>query len=499
MAGDDNKRENQANDAKSMPDTSCDSTVATCPEEEKKKVSVKIFHEDGTSDPPKFLCVKKALKLKAVPGEGQSGTFAWATTSNLVTLTNDTSATVTVTAKENVSGAKDDVSIEVSFTAADGNANDSSKLTVFCVKFLKPDDVVYGYDDIDGGAAKLHHVSVKKNGTAKVKVKIEGGPVAQDLFFTSDDEAAAMPEVPDADKAKAEFNLTVKGKNKNKAETSFWSRSESKTGEKCTEIKVNVYKEREKDVKVAKVYDSTKAASNLTYPNFDVAAAATEINKWYKAAVGKLNMTDKSGTGGHFDIRYDLNGNGKMDLEPGTTTTEETAITTGFTDAGQRVVIVKDLTWQYFLKTAAAVDDETITLKDSMSGYMKYIKVNKTYKLGTGASEETIKVKSKAGQTITLDAKLTKAHTTSDAIMWPLGGLSGNPIYVKESNSTEAKIRWIIAHECGHSLMKWKDLKDTDNVMYYSTAHGNSEVRYMDKAKHYEAGNENQWQTVPRT
>ncbi len=493
------KRQKQAEGAKSMPDTTCDSKVAKCPEEEKKPVSVKIFHKDGTSDPPKFVCLKKALSLKAVPGEGQSGTFAWSTTSNLVTLTNKTSATVTVTAKENASGAKDDVPIKVTFTTSDGNANDTTNLTVICVKFLKPDDVKYGYDEMDNGADKIHHVSVKKNGTAKVKVKIEGGAVAQDLFFTSDDDASVEPVVEDSDKAKAEFDLTVKGKAKNKAEKSFWARTESKTGEKCAEIKVNVYKEIATDVTVAKVYDSTKAGTNLTHPNMDIEAAETEINKSYKQCVAKLNLKDKSSTGGKVDIRYDKNGNGKMDLEPGATTTEQTAITTGFTDAGKRVVIVKDLTWQYFLKTAAAVDDETITIKDSMSGYMKYIEVNKTYKLGTGANEETIKVKSKAGQTITLDSKLTKAHTTSDAIMWPLSGLSGNPIYVKESGKTEEKIRGTIAHECGHSLMKWKDLKDSKNVMYYAGRTGRVEVRYMDKAKHYEAGNECQWDTVPRS
>ena len=138
-------------------------------------------------------------------------------------------------------------------------------------------------------------------------------------------------------------------------------------------------------------------ATVLTRPNFDVKAAESEINKWYKARVAKITLTDNDPSGGATDVHFDLNGNGTLDLEPGGISPEEAALVAAFNPAGQKVVIVKDLAWIYFLQTAACKDDTAVTLKDSYSDpgpnedYMQYMVVGNSYNLGAGATAETIK------------------------------------------------------------------------------------------------------------
>jgi hypothetical protein len=162
------------------------------------------------------------------------------------------------------------------------------------------------------------------------------------------------------------------------------------------------------------------------------------------------------------------------------------------------VVIVKDLAWIYFLKAAAKKDDTTVTLKDSYSGFMKFILVGKTYTVGAGDSAEALQVKTISGTTITLQSKLTNDHPTTDGLIFPLSGLSGNPIFVAETGKTEAKERETIGHEDGHSLLNWRDLESPKNLMHYSLGRTGTQIRYKPQPKKYDSGSENQWDAVSR-
>jgi hypothetical protein len=257
-----------------------------------------------------------------------------------------------------------------------------------------------------------------------------------------------------------------------------------------------VYKEKAVSATVAKIYDG---AATLSRPNFDVKAAEAEINKWYKACVAKITLTDNSASGGAKDVHFDLNGNGRLDVDPVGTSPEVAAITAAFNPTGQKVIIVKDLAWIFYLKSAASKDATTITLKDSLAGFVKYLLVGNQYKLGAGATEESVKIKSSSGTTITLDAKLTKDHPATDGVIFPLNGASGNPIYVNEGALSEAQVRQVIGHENGHNWAVWLDLEARNNLMHYTTQQRtDTKIRYKAQPRKYVAGTENQWDKVSR-
>ena len=466
------------------------------PPEDKEKVEVEIRAEDGVSEPPKHLCADGSVRLKAVPSKG-GGTYKWTTSSSNITLTNDTSQTVTVEGI-NPSASENAEKVRLDFTPSSGTkpGPKTAELTVVRVRFSESANMVYGYDDMDGDAGAIHHVSVKKNGSTVVKVTIEGGVSGDKLFFTSDNTSVADTALPES--PGAEFDLTINGKAQDKAEAKIEARVNGETGPACAAIFANVYEEKAVEATVAKIYDSQSASTTLSHPDFDVEAAETDIDEWYKPAVASIELTDHSATGQAVDIRFDLNGNGKLDLEPGATSAEQQAINAAFNPAGQKIVIVKDLSWAFYLKTAASAGDLTIELKDSYASYMKYIVVGNSYTLGSGGTAENITVASKSGTTVTLSAALANAHPTTDALYWPLSGLSGNPIYVQEGTKTLAKIRQTIGHECGHSLMRWLDLDESVNLMHFSSGRTDTEIRYKEKPKKYEAGNESQWQKITR-
>lgn len=460
--------------------------------------NVVIKGPDGTSPPCTIIPINGNIQLRAIPNEEASGTFQWTTTSTKVTLTNTSSDTVTVTAAAQVSSAKDAEIVKAIFTPASGSACQVTlNLTVIRVVFSESANQKYGYDNMDNEAGILHHVSVQKNDDTKVQVTIEGGATATDLQFTSDDTAIAEPVNPAS--GGSTFDLSLNGKDQDKAETGIKARCKCSEQHELAAIRANVYRQVSFTAKVAKIHDSTVASTALTRPNFDVEAAEQAINRWYKAAVVTLDLSDHSDTGGVIDVRYDLNNSGKLDLEPGTTSSEQTAIQAVFNPAGQKIVIVKDLAWMFFLKTAAAIDDTTITLKDSYADYMRYIVDGNSYPLGVGATAENITVQSKSGTTVTLAAPLTKAHTTSDGIEWPLSGLSGNPIYVAEQTKTEDKERQTMGHECGHSQLTWKDVESSTCLMHYSSGRTDTKVRFKEFPRKYDAGNESLWEKVPRS
>lgn len=398
------------------------------------------------------------------------------------------------------SGALRDAELKLGIQGGEAEG-DLARISNVTVHFEASPRQKWGYDSLGDPEAAHHHISVKKNGdtvaTCKVGGPITGGGAPKDvLFFVCEDGAVA--DVPKPAKLEPSFDLTIEGKDTDKGATFLRARINHAKGPICASLQVHVYKLKEVEVTVLKAYDSASADTALTHDTFDVEAAETAINKWYKPAVVQINLKDHSATGAAKDIRYDRNGNGTLDLEPAGTSPEEQAIKDAFNVAGQKVVIVKDLSWIYYLQTAGRVGDTKVKLKSAYSGYMKYIGVGETYNLGSGAGREAITVKSKTGTEVELESALTKAHPTTDGLLWPLSGLSGNPIWVAEQTKTLEKERQTIGHENGHSLLKWLDLDAVKNLMHFSSGRTDTQIRYKALPKKYEAGTEIQWDQVPR-
>jgi hypothetical protein len=436
------------------------------------------------------------LQVKLAHSLG-AGTYAWTSASTKFALSDQTTQTVKLTAGADASAGLDAEELKVVFTPSGKAALPAvvHKATVLKVVFAETtDNHRCGYDDMDkadNAGGQLHYVSVKKSDYTLVKTTITGGATGDMLTFKSADAAVADVVAPGATAA---FDLRIDAKDKKKSETaiSVWANGENHN--LCAKIQVDVYKEKDLAVTVVRVHDSASPTTALQLA-WDKAATETAIRSWYKRAVGTITLTDL----GSVNKAYDTNANGKLDLEPGPTTSpEKTLVDAAATGTGQKVIIVRDLTWIYFLKTAAAAGTDTIALKDAYSGSMKFIGVNNEYELGTGANAETIKVKTKAGITITLHANLTKAHPTTEGLMFPLSGLSGNPIYVAEGSKTEEQVRRTIGHEVGHSLLAYKDVDSGTCLMHFSAGRTDTRLRRKELPRKYDAGNEDQWQTVAR-
>ena len=436
------------------------------------------------------------LKVKLVHSLG-AGTYAWTSTSTKFTLSDQTTHTVKLTAGADVSGGLDAEELQVVFTPNGKTALLPVKhnLTVLKVVFTESTDAHrYGYDDMDkadNAGGQLHYVSVKKSDYTLVKTTITGGVTGDMLTFKSADASKADIVAPGATAA---FDLRIDGKDKDKDETAInvWANGENNN--LCAKINVDVYKEKDLAVTVVRVEDDQSDDTELQLA-WDKAATETAIRSWYKKAVGKITLTDL----GKVNKRYDTNGNGKLDLEPAATSAEQTVVDAAATGAGQKVIIVRDLAWIFFLKTAAAAGADRITLKDAYAAdYMDFIVVDDEYELGAGANAETIKVKSKAGTTVRLYANLTKAHPTTEGLMWPLSGLSGNPIYVAEANKTVEKVRRTIGHEVGHSMLDYKDVDSGTCLMHFSAGRTDTKLRRKELPRKYDAGDEDQWQTPSR-
>jgi hypothetical protein len=465
---------------------------------------VDLCAENGSDTAPRFMPNKNLVntpgnhhitKVKLVHNLG-AGALAWSSTSTKFTLSNETTDTVTLTSAAAPSTGLDAESLKVVFTPTGKPALPAieHKMAVVKVVFSESTNQSYGYDDVDDAAratADLHHVNVKKNGSTKIKVKIEGA-TSEWVSFKSMDGAKAEAVKPAS--GGSDFDLVIEGKNEDAAQMVLHARVNGDAGAICESINVHVYKEKVVNVTVARVHDSTSPGTALQLA-FDAAATETAIRAWYKLAVAVINITD----GGLVDVNYDLNGNGKLDLIAGaSSSTESAAAAGGVGGGGQKVIIVRELAWLYMLGANAAAGDATITIGGS--GNMSFIVDGQTYPVGIGATREDITVLSKAGRVITLAAPLAHLHTTAEALQWPLSGLSGNPIWVQESGKDVPMLRRTIGHEVGHSALVLLDVVQDTNLMHFSAGRIDTKLRWKALPRKYNppGGTEAQWDTCNR-
>jgi len=440
-----------------------------------------------------------AVRIAAADLPGTSGgSFSWSTTSANITLTNTTSATVTVQPKGAPSSGRDAEVIEVERTSAGCSPiKKSVAVTVADLTFSASTNQRFGYDDFDTPTNPADdHLSIKKSDHTFVKVDIRGGAVGTDFTFVCDDPSICAPVAPGGS---ASFDLRLDAGAKNKDTTTLRAKCTCSTGEEFAKLAVHVYKEKEVDVVVAKVIDSTVAATALGFATENYANHTATVNGKLKEAVVKFNITNYDPANGTTDIRYDLDGNGSMtyDIAAGGGA-ELNAIKAGITGTGTktRIAIVRSMKSYYYLKTATAVGDTTATMT---AGSVFSYSAGRVVTFGTGASAEPVSVSSVAGSTVTFGSPLTKAHAVGDPLEFPAAGWSSDPILIIEGSTPVNTIRWTIPHEVGHRALGLADVDDTTNFMHFSQSWTDYRLRYCPRNKRYTAGaTENQWETIPR-
>lgn len=188
-----------------------------------------------------------------------------------------------------------------------------------------------------------------------------------------------------------------------------------------------------------------------------------------------------------------------QDLEPGINSEESKIVLSSCISTKHPIVYIHKLRWSYYLKEDAAKDSLEIKLKNYGETYLGYIGTNE-YKIeDTDGNTIPIKVKSintKSG-VITLDAKLPQDLKIAKkaALIWPLGGLSGTPVWVSDVG-TENDIANYCAHELGHELIEWEDVCELDNVMFGGSATGTN-LRHRPLKNYYDTSQlSTQWTTM---
>jgi hypothetical protein len=462
---------------------------------------VTIKAPDGTSAPCQVVPANGSLRLRAVPRPGTASgrRFRWSTGSTKIRLDNLTGETVTVRGLANASASLNAETVRVECSAAGcGPVNASLTLTVVKVTFSKSNDQTYGYDDMDTPAVPTdHHVSVKKLETTQVRTRIEGGLNGTQLEFACDDNTIANPG---AAPASTNFNLPVDGRDTDKGETSLKARLRcSCPARDCTRIKINTYKEKPVEATVAKVYDRHSADTVLRFPNLDVSSVPPLINPKYKEAVALMTLTDHSPTGGAVNVRYDLDDNGKLTYDIANGGGREfNAIKRAFTVAGPKVVIVRDMVSVYFLASAAARGDTTITINTADHFYTNNFR---PVALGTGRRREDVTIQScaRGNATLTLAAPLLHPHSRRAPIEFPAAGWGSDPVLVIEGDASETELKWTIGHELGHTVLDLLDVNHTDSIMHYMQGAADNRLRYLPLPVHYPPGGvENQWEKINR-
>ena len=483
---------------------------------------VELCAEDGVAPAPRLLPVKNKItdatpvadhktKVKLVHTLGTC-TFAWAYAGTKFSLADGTTQTVALTADATPSDKAEEEELKVVIKPDGKPAFPELLHRMGVVEILFEKDASYkgGYDKYEvinlvkqdystatfDPPQKYDFMSIKKSTDGKVTVKYKGA-LKEDIFLVAVDAAIAKPKKdnPDTD---SPFALEIEGKAKDKDETLLEARVESKTGKVVNKLGVVVLKQKDMEAEFFRVHDSTNPA---TMPAFTPTAANinNRLEDPYGSAISVMDVTD----GGTKDINYDTAPrNGKLDLEPGVVSAEQTAIDTGCVSTKARIVYVKELQWSYYLRADALVGALTLPIKVYHQAYLGYIGVGNTYRITGAAGEERVRVTAvnKVTGDVTIQTALTKDFTLAGkaALIWPLGGLSGNPAWLMDGGGLNGIID-VVGHELGHQLATFLDVCEKSNLMYGVNDRTSLALRHRPLEKLYPgSGNEQQWFKIPR-
>jgi len=342
-------------------------------------------------------------------------------------------------------------------------------------------------------------ISVESGKTGSVKFEVKGA-LKEDIYFTCDVDSIAKPA--DEQPSSLSGALTINAKAKDKAETVLNARYKSKTGAIVGKLGVVVLKKVTYQAELFRVKDPSSAQTALTLSAVTGDSVSNKVKQYYSQAISELSI---SGGSSEVDCDYDSNAkstnNGCLDLEPGKTSAEEKLIKSKCISTKQVIAYVHKLRWSYYLREDAKIGATVVKIKNYGEGYLGYIGKNE-YKIeDTDGNSITIKVKEidpKTGN-ITLENALTVDPTVAKkaALIWPLGGLGGNPVWVSDVG-TEDDFANYCAHELGHRLVGWSDVCEVDNVMYGGPSTG-SRIRHRPIMNYYKTSeNSTQWLTMKK-
>ncbi|MFN7997631.1 MAG: hypothetical protein U0Q18_28695 [Bryobacteraceae bacterium] len=484
-----------------LPKSGVGQTCETCPVADAADAGAAQCPADFTlSAPCRILKVNgTAVQMSVSELAGfPPGSYTWTTTSAKITLTGANTTTVTVQPKADPSTGRDAETITVTRKAAGcPDVTKTVTVTVAKVTFSVSATQRYGYDNFDTPAnPDDDHVCIKQLDFTTVKVDIAGGAIGTDFDFVCEPAGVCDPVPPGGT---ASFDLRLDGKDKTKHVTVLHARVKCPSALSFAHILVHVYKETKAEAVVAKIWDSTVAATDLRFPTADYAAHTATVNAKVKEAVVTFDITNFDASNAKTDVHFDLDGNGVLSFDiknnGGVEFDKIKAAMTG-TGTKTRVAVIKDMKSFYFLKNAAAAGDTTITVTDSS---VFGLPATQATPLGTGANQENVTFASTAGSVITLGSALTKDHPAGDPLEFPAGGWSTDPILIREGSVSLDAIKWTIPHEVGHRVLKLADIVDDTNFMHWLRAWTDFRLRYCPRTKKHEAGTENQWEKIPRT
>lgn len=379
-----------------------------------------------------------------------------------------------------------------------GNIEDRIKINVTLnVEFEKAstEDATgnkYGYDTLDTPASSDDdQISVMKNDSTYVTVKVAGGVDGSVLHFTSSDSSTAEPGAVPSPAPGTGFLLEVKGKDQDSSETTLQARLGSATGPICAEINVNVYKE--KTINEWDIYRVTDSNSGGTSPLTAISEATTlaSANAIVKKGVmrfASVNVEDK-------DIQYDVNSNGALEwYYDGGAQTEYGVIQSAGLTGNPKIVVVKNVNfaWRLSADASAGQPKANVVGASYLSSW-----TGMTYTLGIGANSENVTLLSVSGTELTFSGNLVNAHVAGESLVAAFGaGVGADPQIVEDGTA----IQTTLLHETLHrtDVGSLLDVNSLLNIMHYEAGVGHTELRFKELPTYYGSGNENQWETIPR-
>lgn len=485
-----------------------------------KLTVVDIRAEDGIAEAPTVVPVKNDItaaanthrvKLKAVPNLG--GTWQWSSTSANLVLNDASKQTVQVQATDVASATPRAEILALTATPAGRQPIKlEHNIGVLSVVFSSDPAHNGGYDkyeviaglDQNGAATsetpttKYDFVSIERSKDGTVQFEIAGG-TEKDVFFTSDNEAVVKPKTEQASATTGTHTLTAGAKDKD--ETVVNARAVSKTGPIVAKLGVVVLKKLEYEAEFFRVKDSGSASAALTLAVTGV-ALESGIKDYFKQGIATMAIT---GGAAETDVAYDSGAtstkNDALDLEPGTTSAEEQIIKAQCPSTKQRVVQVHELRWSFYFAADAAAGTKRIRIKNYGATNLGYIG-NNTYTIAdtAGHSEQvTVTARDRNTGWLDLQANLGSDYKVADkaALIWPLGGLGGEPVLVSDKSSA-ANLCNYVAHELSHAykIARLLDVCELNNLMHGGSATGQL-LRHRPLKLYYDTANtEEQWKTM---
>jgi hypothetical protein len=471
---------------------------------EEVPITVAIKAENGADAAPVAVALGGEVKLKALPSKG-TGDCRWQSSSSKVTLTNATSDLVTVKGMRLSEGTAEAIRLVFTPAGTSALAPIEHAIKVGGAAFTREASHPWGYDvygpirckdknnatSTDSPQPAKDILSIKSGQTGKVKVELQN-LAPSDVFFTSKDTEVCEPKVTQP--TAQPYVLEIVAKAKDWAETDVEARLGSVSGPVLAKVGVVVAKEAAYTATLFHVKDSRSPNSALQIP-LTATDVETYLNSAYQHGVAAWRLSG----GGDVDIQFDGNNNGALDMEPGTTSTEASMVAANCPGAGQRIVHVHELNWAFYLANDAVATDTVIKIK--IYAALKFIGT-KSYVIQDSAGHRQSITVRRVNQTtgeVTLTGAIGQEFKVSDkaALMFPLAGLSGNPIWVKDLSSAEA-LKNVIAHELGHSVGRLGDSGEINNLMYGGPDNNLGLRRRGIKLYYDRPTREEQWKKMPR-